>query len=545
MPSDSQRRILLLRGLRLLNFIALILAVWPLILAAEWLDLGELSNGIWPSFFKLCGLAIIALLSMLPLYIQQKNYIKELNQEDVLETSNLAEIEDALYPIEEATKPETLMSSPGRHAARALGEMEQYKAWRKAYIQYWTSRLMGTVGINVIRSLLMLVFGIVFALIGRTVGQISMVALGVSALLLSLYCFDIPHKAYGDIFKSAHLTAHIVMVIILQMVRSFFRYPLQPDFHLFILFYLTFIYFLTRNQTNIDHLMRQGSRSLKELPHGLRSFNAKLTTLLTISFPVIYVLRRPIARTLVFIWDTFVMLVSAFINFMMNLLPDPEPIPQEPIPSEAAPENGLGGGEGNYWVQAVITALVITLIVFLLRRYGKQMALAIRDMFRKLIAFIKSLFQQEHEESEDVEEGRYYTDYHFALDPSRPEMLSLRGRRRAWRKDYREYKRQVKHLGPTVNRYREAYRLALVWLDIKEDSGLDISDTVHEIANKNEAQLEMAAIADKDGFVAVTKTYEDARYGLQEGLEESLDTARITEHLAELERQLERMDNQL
>ncbi|NLB59950.1 MAG: hypothetical protein GX806_02570, partial [Lentisphaerae bacterium] len=271
LTDQTARRHLLLRALRLLNFSALILAFWPLILGAEWLDRFAMPYGFLSSGLICLGLGAAALVSMIPLTYRQSVLRKQQEvEENGVPTANLSEIEALLYPEPPKIKPAMDNQTTGRHSARALGEVDAYKEWRRQTRQYWMQRIMGTVGSNVISALMMLGFGLVFAFVGKQIGLISMTLLPISAMLLTLYAFDIPNRGYAEIFQSMHLSVHIGMVLLFQFVRSFFHYPMQADFHLFILFYLTFVYFLTRNQANIDNLMRQGSRSLRELPHGLR-----------------------------------------------------------------------------------------------------------------------------------------------------------------------------------------------------------------------------------------------------------------------------------
>ncbi len=550
---QTERRRLLLRALRLLNFSALILAFWPLILGAEWIDRTSMPYGYLSSGLICLGFGLAALLSMIPLTYRQMALRKQQNPaEDDTATANLSDIEAVLYPEPQSNKPMMNNQTTGRHSARALGEVDAYKAWRRQTRQYWVQRIMGTVGINVIRAVLMLVFGLVFAFIGKEIGMISMVVLAISAMLLTLYAFDIPNRGYADIFQSMHMTAHIAMVLIFQMIRSFFNYPLQPDFHLFILFYLTFVYFLTRNQANIDHLMRQGSRSLRELPHGLRGFNARLTSLLTLAFPLIYIARRPIATVLRFLWDLFVLSVSAVMRFLNSLFPEGrEVLPSETAATDNVTDPVAEAGSNGYWLRTIMTALVITVMIYFLRRYGRQMLMALANGLRRLKLFIQSLFQGEHEASPEVEEGRYYTDYHMALDPSAKRSNSYRKLRNRWLADYRKYQKRYLKLphGKKVaageedmTRYREAFALALRWLDLKEESGLDLSDTVREIARHHGHRLKEDRIASEAHFEEVTGAYEDVRYGVidKERYSDSFDLV-----LTDLEEQLGRMADRM
>lgn len=562
----NHRRYLFLKLLRVLNFIAMIVAFWPLFLTMEWVDQGQLANGLWPSALITAGMGLTAVIATIPLRIRQLNYQKQLaaaedanpfdaaddQRQDVMHTtSNLAELEDLMNPIQD-TSAKKDDDALGRHSAMALNEVDAYKAWKKQNRQYLMNRILGTVGINVIRVLLMLLFAIVFfALTYLKLGTSSAIASGVSALLLVLYAFDIPQRSYGDIFRSTHLTTHIVLVLVCQITRYFFRYPMQPDFHLYILFYLTFVYFLTRNQTNIDNLMRQGSRSLNQLPHGLRGFNAGLTSLLTLAFPVIYILRKPIATVLVFIWDTLIFIVTTIVEFLNSLMRTEEPIGTETVPPSLPSEPQVPAEEGGYWLRTIMTALVITLFIYILRRYGRQIISAIAAAFKKLIATIASLFRREYASTTDEDEGRYYTDYHMALDPRHKRDFSYRGRKKQWRKAYVAYRKQYKALVPMradsdlsvdPDRYREAYRLALAWMDLTESAGLDESDTVREIAGNFEERLNRWAIANEDDFLDVTTAYEDLRYG---GRLIDAQGEDFTAELAELENELERMASRL
>ena len=572
------RRYLLLNCLRIVNFIALVLAFWPLILGMEWMDRRILLSGLWPSAFITGGLGIAALVSMLPLQIRQWNLRQaqqtaleksealldlELAADAVTEgeqlepvlaavkpqTANLADLEDLLYPVDDS-KHAKRDEGMGRHSAAALNEVDAFKAWKRENRQYWISRIMGTVGINVIRGLMMLVIGVIFVAATWSIGPFTATGSAAAAMLLVFYCFEIPHRSYGDIFKNAHLTAHIVMVMVLQIVRYFFSLPMQPDFHLYILFYLTFVFFLTRNQTNIDHLMRQGSRSLSELPHGLRGFNAGLTSLLTLAFPIIYVLRKPIAAVLSFLWDLTIFIISAVMNFLNSLFPEPADGIDETAVSSAVTDAPAEQAEGSYWVRAILTALVITLIVFILRRYGKQMIQGIANGFKRLMIWIAALFKREIEETSDVEEGRYYTDYHMPLDPDQKRAGSLRWRKKQWKRAYNTHRKRYAALGKhefgvggwDATRYRDAYRLALAWMDLQEEAGLDPSETVREIARNHELLLTASAITDESRFEQVTEAYEDVRYGERVDQEQ---LPSVEERLDDLEAQLQRMANRL
>lgn len=577
------RRYLLLKLLRILNFLALILALWPLILITEWIDRRSLVAGLWPSAMITIGLGLVALLAMLPLQIKQRSlrraeeerrqelerdletvHTEARDPESLKYSANLSDLEDILYPVDE-TQEQKKEDRMGRHSAHALNEEDAYKKWKRENRQYYLSRIMGTVGINVIRALLMLVFALLLFGFTYSIGLTTAVSSGICALLLVMYCFDLPHRSYGDIFKNAHLTAHIIMVVVIQLIRHFMSFPLQPDFHLYILFYIIFIYFLTRNQTNIDSLMHQGSRSLSELPHGLRGFNAGLTSLLTLAFPLIYIMRKPIAAVLNFLWDLLIFVITSIINFINSLLPPISDGVEETVASSASGQEPLPAASESYWLRTIMTALVITIAIYILRRYGRQMLNAIGQAFRKIIAWIAALFHREVHESSDVEEGRYYTDYHMALDPKQKQRTTLRARKKQWKRAYSKYRKRYQSvdrehkladsqattataatttLTTDVIRYRQAYRLALAWLDLQEEEGLNPAETVREIAHAFEPRLAASEITDPEHFEAVTTAYEDLRYGE----EKSFDAVDGIDHgtsLDELEAQLKRMAAQL
>lgn len=151
------RRYLLLKLLRVLNFIALILAVWPLILGMEWVDRRSLVTGLWPSAIITIGLGLVALIAMLPLQIKQRSLRRaeeermrdlatgeamadDLSEGDEPESlkysANLSDLEDIFYPVdesEEQKKDERM----GRHSAHALNEEDAYKKWKRENRQYW------------------------------------------------------------------------------------------------------------------------------------------------------------------------------------------------------------------------------------------------------------------------------------------------------------------------------------------------------------------------------------------------------------------------
>ncbi len=518
------RRQLLLRLLRILNFTSLIVAFWPLILMAEYLDRGMGPGGLLPSGLLTLLLGLVSMVSVIPLYYRQRILRRELGENWQENTASLQEMELHLYPEREDVKPTVDDQAAGKHSARALGETDAYKAWRKQTRLYWTQRILNAVGTNVIRALMMLFFGLGMGYLGYRIGLMSGIVLLVSTMLLVLYCFELPSRSYGEIFKSTHYSVHMVMVVIVQVIRSALGYPAEADFHLFVLFYLTLTYFLTRNQANIDHLMRQGSRSLRELPHGLRSFNAKLTSLLILAFPVIYGLRRPLATAMRWIKDTILWLIVVIIDFIGRLLPDSEEL--EPIVTDTPPatDGPPQGTEGGYWLRAIMTALVITLIIYLLRRYGRQMIAAVAELFRRIKRFIQELFRGEFEEEEEVEEGRYYTDYHRALDPKQRRRSGLRARQRRWREDYKRYRKRYRRLSGAEAaveslteaerlRYREGFALALRWLDLMKSDGLELSATIREIAKESDIQALLSELRSTDLLDDVITGYEDLRYG--------------------------------
>lgn len=552
LEEQGWKRYLLLNALRKINSLAFVISFWPLILMIEWIDRRTLAHGLWTSALITLGLAVFGVIASIPLSYKQREArnARDLSRKAAADTADLSEIEDILYPDQRRGGDPKDKDAPGRHSARAMGEEDAFKAWRKARRSYWTQRILGTVGINVIRTIIMLVAAVTFGWLGYRIGMTAMLVYSLSAVIVTFYAFDNPNRSYSEIYKVSHFSVHIGMVVVFQLVRYFLGYPYQADFHLMILFFLTFVYFLTRNQSNIDSLMRQGSRSLKELPHGLRGFNARLTSLLTLAFPIIYLIRRPIAFILRLIWDSVVFVLAAIVNFISSLFPEQQDVVPEPVPTEGTDPPMEAGEGGGYWLRAVLTALVITLLIYLLRRYGRQIAAAIGEGLRKLKRFIISLFQGEEVEAEAVEEGRFYTDYHSDLDPAAEKKMSMKQRKKRWKQDYAAYRKQYAELvvpakytvsSDSFLRYREAYRLALRWLDLSEEEGLNPAETVREIARVQDVRLSEGAISDPQQFISVTGAYEDVRYSA----EHDPDRQHSLDAIRDLEKQLEQMSKSI
>ena len=512
------RRLLGFRVLRVLNLICVILSFWPLLLLTVMLlgfgGFALLEHWRRPQTTGL-DLLLLAIPAFLAYAVEPRLIARD--------PDHIGRPPSGLQGRDDGRLPER---SSELRTERALAEAAAAAARREAQLERRAELgIRGWLRSRAVPALRQIAwFGLSALALGLRGLQLSPIYALVLALLAAIavkLAIDAPDRGYNEIYRLPFYVAFLIFSLLNLLLAETFRLEPYLNLHIALFFFISMVYLLTRNQVNIDSVMRRGHHALDELPRGLRQRNAVLVLLLAATIPVIYLLRRVLAAAIVWTWDLVRTIIRVVLDFLGSLLrPGEERL--QPIPTESLPEEGqLPPAQSGSWLWDLIAYAILAGIITLLFLKRRQIAAAIGNGLRRLRDWLSTLMQREVTRGEDVERHSLYSDFHSSIDPGRHQrLLSERRRRRRWQQACRHYFARYGVDGPVGReQVRHAYRLLLGWLDLCRGD-LKAPYTVRETTRHNLELLSRAADFDAPTREALMDLYEWARYD-RETTEES------------------------
>ncbi|NJP39602.1 hypothetical protein HCH52_00815 [Oscillospiraceae bacterium HV4-5-C5C] len=292
----------------------------------------------------------------------------------------------------------------------------------------------------------------------------------VAAFLLTFLFYRMAFWPYNALYRSASLITLIVTSALVMLLNSGNSFPLAIEPCLMLDLFLSLIaFFLTQNQTHLEDLL-QSAANQETVSEALRRSNFFKTLLLMLVLPCLYLLRRPIAALLNWIWQTIRWLIQVIAAFLSRLLPDSQSMETEPAETQGLQAPQTSDSLLSRLLEYAFYVLILLALLYLLWRYRRQ----IQTALKRAAAFIKKQLQKLLQlRDRGINSGDHnlaFTDAYSSISKSsRPQSgRKSHGRwQRLWLRDYRRYRRTAL-LPPDAGHFRRGVCLLLQWLDQAE-----------------------------------------------------------------------------
>lgn len=282
--------------------------------------------------------------------------------------------------------------------------------------------------------------------------------------------------------------------------------PMEISVSVFITLFVLLNFFVMSNQSNLEALMERGSHGLEYLPKRIRSFNLGLVLALYAFLAVCYLFRDAITAAAAWMGNLLWILVRSVILFLYHLFAGGEeetPL-QDPASSGGGQAPILPRNEGSDLVNTILWILFLALIAGLLWYYRRQILSGIRQLWESLADRVYRLFHPEGGQKRRAEpESHEYIDEITELSRTKESGVVKEGKSlRKWKQAYRRYKK----MPDGEKKYREGYRLILLWLSLQKKPQA-ASRTPREIFEDTREQV------NSPFYGQATAGYEEIRYG--------------------------------
>ena len=335
------------------------------------------------------------------------------------------------------------------------------------------------------------------------------------------YCSLAYYRTYNDI-----VSVNVVRTLIIASIAAFFilrasgfAVPYAGELSVLTV-YLFFVYWLAKNQRNIDFMMERRQHDLKHLPPRIRFYNVYLLLVFFVIALLALLLRGPVM-------ELFRMGAKLFQRMLLNCVPTESGGTESTVVEDATPTptpDGFSDVPPNYdwlWNTLGILLLVAMVVVFGPMAWRSLKAF-LRDLSRKVLSAIRRRHRKAGDRTGESDE---YSDAEETLSGEEKTALSRQtdsGRLRMWKKEVRRYR----HMPPGEEKYREGYRLVLEGMALK-NLPVQPSDTPLEATEKIRQRL-----ATVPQMESATLCYDEIRYALHPA---DTDTGRLDSILRVLE----------
>lgn len=315
-------------------------------------------------------------------------------------------------------------------------------------------------------------------------------------------------KSYGEI-----LTRYVLMasagvtaagILILYGLKS----PYSSSLLIWNFFIQAAVCAVSQNQGNLDYLMLRRKHDLSHLPRKVRFYSLMLIAgimllvLAAILFrPQLTVLFRLLLSGLKYLLRWIILAILWLLSLSSG---SEEPEPDGAGGAGGGMLDGLPPGTSSPWWDYIFGTVMVLLILFLLIYYRSSILSALKNFWRRIKEGLRQLFMKAPALQRLVqgEQSEYYADQ---VEELSPESL-LENEEKVFR--LRDWKREVRRFAakpPSAEKYREGYRLGLLWLRWR-GAELQPSDTPQEILAKAKPALSQS------DWEAVTDFYQLVRY---------------------------------
>lgn len=333
---------------------------------------------------------------------------------------------------------------------------------------------------------------------------------GTVAMCITAFTFGFVfwYKEYSVIIEKRAVVTYAVVNIVAIIALFFLKATYSQNFIVIYYFIFIALYFVTRNQSNIDYLMERRQHKLEHLPKKIRYYNLYLILAILAVILTAFLAKKPIAKLFMIIIDYAKKLIKAvidFINWLMNLFAKEGTSQMGEVPSDNQMMPAGGGTSGFDWTYIIITLLVAG-VIFIIVKNRKAIYRFFARMFNKILSAIKKLLLNTPLSlSKGDESSDYYQDEAQSLDKN-----DIVANRKKKEFTHRDFKKQCKiYLNMTDNEEKLlfGYQLMVRWFEVK---GVDIikSDTAIEILHK----VRDKKMSEKDRLEIVTDFYNYIRF---------------------------------
>lgn len=332
-------------------------------------------------------------------------------------------------------------------------------------------------------------------------------------------------RPYDRILSHSLLFRFTVIQVAVIALLAWQDKPIELSVSIYIALFVVFNYFVICNQSNLEALMERGSHGLEYLPRRIRSFNLSLVIGLYVFLAALFLFRREIGLFLTWLGNVLFQAVAALFQFLSQLFSGGEKEPVSPV-AESVENNIQFIPQNDYsdLINAILRICFAALFVWLIWYYRRQIWEGLRQIFEVLSEHIYRIFHPTAEKREKERESVDYFDEIITLPREKNSSYRYEERSlRRWRAAYRRYKK----MKDGAEKYREGYRLILVWLALQKNPQ-EKSRTPREIFSATNGQITVPSYREATGG------YEDLRYGEESVCEEKIQALSETlQRLAE------------
>ncbi|MDD2214044.1 MAG: hypothetical protein PHR21_05830 [Oscillospiraceae bacterium] len=329
---------------------------------------------------------------------------------------------------------------------------------------------------QLLRNILQGVWAILSVLLVEAISQAAgdpwylRIFAGTATFLLTFIFYRMAFWPYTAIYRSGALITLMVTSALVMLLTANKSFPLAIESCLMLdLFASLIAFFLTQNQTHLEDLL-QTAANQETVSEALRRSNFFKTLLLTLILPLLYLLRRPIAAVLNWIWQTIKWLVKVIAAFLNRLVPDTQPMETEPAETQALQATQTTDSILSRLLGYAFYILLLMGLLYLIWHYRRQIQAALKRAVAFIQRQLQRLLQLRDRRASRGDHNLAFTDAYSLINKSnRPKNgRKSRGRwQRQWLRDYRRYRRTAL-LPPAASHFRQGVCLLLQWLDQAE-----------------------------------------------------------------------------
>lgn len=327
-------------------------------------------------------------------------------------------------------------------------------------------------------------------------------AVGIFVYFMGLIFSDRP---YDRILSQPLLFRFTMIQVGVIALTAWQKWPIELSVSVFIALFVLLNFFVMSNQSNLETLMERGSHGLEYLPRRIRSFNLGLVVGLYVLLAALYLFRDPIGTVLSRLGDLLLAAARAVYQFLAMLFSGFADTPADPA-ADPLPQNDMQFIPQNDYsdiINLILWIFFIALLVVVVWYYRRQILDALRELFGALADHLYRLFHPSGRQVQTERESVDYIDEITELPRGRKNLRTRDGRSlRRWKLAYRRYRKMPD--GP--EKYREGYRLILLWLSLKKKPQ-EKSRTPREIFTATSQEIPSPA------YRQTTDGYEEIRYG--------------------------------
>ncbi|MDO5558197.1 MAG: hypothetical protein Q4F95_01220 [Oscillospiraceae bacterium] len=300
-----------------------------------------------------------------------------------------------------------------------------------------------------------------------------------------LYAFDYAKMINPNpvVISSSAYILFVIFYVLSNVSFSAFRYY-------FIYTLMIAVYFVIKNQTNLDRLMESRSYDKKYLSRQTRTYNLKMVLFLCIIMFILVILRKPAGAVLGFLIKGLIGSLVCVLRLIRYLL-DRNDTDDSIIKKIQQFDDETGQQiSGNAIAKYISFLFVILFDIFLIYKFRRFISFFFKHTYARILRHIRTIFAPK-DKNKTNSMNLAYTDQYETITEIHDGSHTLSQKKQIvkWRKEYRK----ISSIKDSTRRYRNGYRLAAQAIRLLGYK-VTASDTPTEVISKyNTRKYDQAA----------------------------------------------------